>query len=162
MVRLRPTSNSDLEFVLALEHDPDNIPFIKQWTLEQHEDAIRRSDREHWIIESNPEGDRLGYLIAYDLTLDDLGVYVKRIVIAEKSRGLGRAALSLFVEHAFSDLAAEYVWLCVYPENERGQRCYRSVGFVPFDTFYSELDRHHLFAEGKLPGRTVVMILRPV
>jgi ribosomal protein S18 acetylase RimI-like enzyme len=159
-VRLRPTLDSDLEFVIALERDPDNRPFIKQWTLDLHADAIRRSDREHWIIESTPVGDRLGYLIAYDLTSDDLGVYIKRVVTAEKSRGVGRAALSLFVKHAFADLSTDYVWLCVYPENERGQRCYRSIGFILFDAPSSELDRHSLFAEGKIPGNTVMMILR--
>ncbi len=114
---LRPTADADLEFVLGLERHPDNSPTIRQWAREQHVDAIRRRDREHWIIESASTGDRLGYLISYDLAPDRCGVYVKRIVVADKGRGAGRAALTLFAKHAFSDLGAPYVWLCVYPDN---------------------------------------------
>jgi ribosomal protein S18 acetylase RimI-like enzyme len=127
-VRLRPTREEDLPFVRELEQDPENAPFISQWTTAQHADAIRRGDREHWIIESKDRG-RLGYLIAYDLKAQDSGVYVKRIVVAPKSTGLGRAALERFVEHAYGVLGTEYVWLAVRPENERAQRSYAALGF---------------------------------
>ena len=81
---------------------PENPPFIPQWTTEQHHDAIRRSDREHWIIESDDRGP-LGYLIAYDLKSQDSGVYLKRIVGSHKGIGLGRAATTKFLEHAYRD-----------------------------------------------------------
>lgn len=126
-LRLRPTREADLPFVRALEQHPENAPFISQWTPEQHADAIRRTDRQHWIIESD-EGP-LGYLIAYDLKAQDSGVYVKRIVVAEKDNGLGRAALGRFLEHAYHDLGTDYVWLAVRPENERAQRSYTALGF---------------------------------
>ena len=35
-VRLRPTMQSDLEFVLSLEQDPANLPFITPWERMQH------------------------------------------------------------------------------------------------------------------------------
>ena len=130
--RLRPTTPGDLDFVLALERDPENKPFIGQWTRDEHLAAIaREADREHWLIESN-RGAPLGYLIAYDLVRGGNGVYVKRIVVGDKSRGIGRAALGQFCEHAFRDLDAPFVWLRVYPENARGQRSYRALGFVDF------------------------------
>jgi diamine N-acetyltransferase len=127
--RLRATSITDLDFVLGLERHPDNRPFIGQWTPDEHRAAIDRADREHWIIEGGPGGARIGYLIAFDLRAPGLGVYVKRIVVADKSRGLGRGALRVFVQHAFEDLSAEFVWLTVYRENERAQRSYAAVGF---------------------------------
>jgi RimJ/RimL family protein N-acetyltransferase len=157
-IRLRPTADSDLKFVIDLERDPENTPFIKQWPLELHVEAIRRLDREHWIIETQA-GESLGYIIAYDLTGEDSGVYLKRIVTEEKGRGVGRDALSLYIKHAFSDLVTKYIWLCVYPENERAQRCYRSLGFVIIDSPSAEADRLMLVAEGKKHGNTIVMIL---
>ena len=30
-VRLRPTMQSDLDFVLSLERDPQNLPYITPW-----------------------------------------------------------------------------------------------------------------------------------
>lgn len=125
--RLRPTREEDLSFVRELERDPENMPFISQWTRDQHADAIRRSDREHWIIESG--NGPLGYLIAYDLKEQDSGVYVKRIVVDPKSTGLGRAALAEFLEHAYRDLGTDYVWLAVGPGNDRAQRSYLALGF---------------------------------
>ena len=89
-VTLRPTGVSELDFVLALERHPDNVPFIGQWSREEHAAVIRAPDREHWIIEA--ESRPAGYLIAYDLVSRGFGVYVKRIVIESKARGLGRAA----------------------------------------------------------------------
>lgn len=137
VVRLRPTLPADLDFVLELEGRPDNEPFIGRWSRHEHQQAIDAADREHWILES-PASDehepqqqpqRLGYLIAYDLTASGNGVYVKRIVVAEKSRGLGRRALADFTRHAVADLGAGFVWLAVRPGNDRAERAYRAVGF---------------------------------
>jgi ribosomal protein S18 acetylase RimI-like enzyme len=125
--RLRPTREADLPFVRELEQNPENTPFISQWTTEQHADAIRRSDREHWIIES--DNGPLGYVIAYDLKAQDSGVYVKRTVVSRKGAGLGRAAMAEFLNHAYRDLGTDYVWLAVRPENERAQRSYQALGF---------------------------------
>lgn len=127
-LRLRPTREDDLPFVRRLERDPENTPYISQWTREQHADAIRRSDREHWIIES--DGGPVGYLIAYDLKAQDSGVYVKRIVVTPTGAGLGRVALAAFLEHAYRSLGTDYVWLAVRPDNDRAQRSYAALGFA--------------------------------
>jgi ribosomal protein S18 acetylase RimI-like enzyme len=71
----------------------------------------------------------LGYLIAYDLAARGYGVYVKRVVVADKGRGVGRAALAAFVRHAFDDLDADAVWLTVFADNLRAQRAYLAAGF---------------------------------
>jgi ribosomal protein S18 acetylase RimI-like enzyme len=128
-VRLRPTTSGDLDFVFALERKPENASFVGQWTLDEHESAIARPDREHWIIERVSNSERAGFLIAYDLVARGFGAYVKRIVVDEKSRGLGREALALFLEHARRELGAPYAWLNVYAENARAQRAYSALGF---------------------------------
>ena len=125
---LRPTSPDDLDFVLALERDDENRPFIGQWSREEHLDAIDRADREHWIV-SDAAGTPLGYVILYDVRAAGQGVYVKRIAIGPKSAGIGRAALSQLVAHAFRDLHAPFVTLAVYAHNLRAQRSYLAVGF---------------------------------
>jgi ribosomal protein S18 acetylase RimI-like enzyme len=128
-VRLRPTTRDDLDFVFALERMPENAPFVGQWSREEHAAAIERADREHWIIERVPGAERAGFLIAFDLVAAGFGAYVKRIVIDEKSRGLGREALAAFLRHARHDLGAPYAWLNVAVENARAQRAYTALGF---------------------------------
>lgn len=142
MIALRPTTEDDLDFVLALERDPKNAPFISQWSREAHRDAIARADREHWILAEPGSGERLGYLIAFDLVARRCGVYVKRIVSAPKSRGVGRTALRDYADHAFGALGAPYLWLSVRAGNARGERCYRAAGFVDFAAVADEIERH--------------------
>ena len=129
-IRLRRTADADLDFVLALEHHPDQQPFIGQWTRDEHRDALARADREHWIIERASDAERLGYLIAYDVRAIGYGIYIKRIAIGEKSHGIGRVALRAFLDHAFRDLGADSVCLAVWYNNPRAQRAYAAVGFV--------------------------------
>src|SRR5262245_41710815 len=94
---LRPTREQDLDFVLALEHDAEQRGLIGTWTREQPAALLVAPEREHWIIErASPEG----YLIAYDFTARRLGVYVKRIAVADKGAGVGRRALYAFARHA--------------------------------------------------------------
>ncbi len=54
-VRLRPTMTSDIDFVLTLERDPENLPFITPWESTQHEAAIRFPDFRHFILEAGPD-----------------------------------------------------------------------------------------------------------
>ncbi|MGA8516452.1 MAG: N-acetyltransferase, partial [Burkholderiaceae bacterium] len=62
-VRLRPTMQSDLTYVLSLEQDEENLPFITPWDRTQHEAAIRFPDFRHFIIEGGEGLDAVGFLI---------------------------------------------------------------------------------------------------
>ncbi len=137
VVGLRPTAQEDLEFVLALEHRPDNRSFIGQWPREEHVATMARRDREHWIIEA-ADGSRLGYLIAYDVTGAGYGMYVKRIAVLEPSRGVGRRALAAYLEHAFHDRRADVVVLAVRTSNMRARRVYELLGFLVWPTTDAE------------------------
>ena len=124
---LRPTTLDDLDYILALEHRPDNRDFIGRWAREQHVDAMSRVDREHLVI-AGDDGAPLGYLIAYDVIADGYGIYVKRIAVGERSRGVGRAALAQFAERPWVTRAS-LISLAVRPHNARAQRCYVASGF---------------------------------
>lgn len=129
-VRLRPTRESDLDFVLRLEADPENSPFVGSWTRDEHRAAIEADDREHWIVEALDPVRPAGYLIAFDQIAAGRGVHIKRIVIAEKSRGMGREALTQLVRRAVAQRKAPFVWLDVLADNARAQAAYRAAGFA--------------------------------
>ena len=138
MVRLRRTTEDDLAFILALEHRPDNRDFIGQWIREEHLASMARPDREHWTIVGD-YGVPLGYLIGYDSRAEGFGIYIKRIAIAERSRGVGRAALTAFLEHVWRDFDAAVVTLAVRGHNARAIHVYEIVGFEVWKMTPAEL-----------------------
>jgi diamine N-acetyltransferase len=128
-LRLRPTMLSDLDWVVAMEQDGVNRPFITPWERTQHEGAIRFPDCRHFIVES-PEHPRAGFVILQGCRNPQGSVELKRLVLQPKGQGLGRACVRLLKAMAFSQLKAHRFWLDVKSLNERAHRLYRSEGFV--------------------------------
>jgi diamine N-acetyltransferase len=129
-VRLRPTMQSDIDFVLTLERDPANLPFITPWERTQHEAAIRFPDFRHFVIEGGGDFEPAGFLILIGCRSPHQAIELKRLVVRDKGRGVGRAALRVAKRLAFDDLGAHRFWLDVRTRNTRAQALYASEGFV--------------------------------
>lgn len=129
-LRLRPTMLSDLDFVISVEQDAANLPFITPWERTQHEGAVRFPDFRHFIVEAGPAYERAGFVILQGCRNPHRSVELKRIVLQAKGQGLGRACVRLLAQMAFRDLGAHRFWLDVKSRNERAQALYRSEGFV--------------------------------
>jgi ribosomal protein S18 acetylase RimI-like enzyme len=145
-IRLRRSRPEDLAWVTALERRPDHVEAIGQWSDAEHLEAIRgRDGREHWIIERDARP--AGYLVAYDCRAAGAGIYVKRVLVDEKGRGTGRAALAAFLEDAFARPGAGAVWLIVRNGNERARAVYESLGFERIEPGAEEAARYDAVAE---------------
>jgi diamine N-acetyltransferase len=129
-IRLRPTLSSDIAFVLSLEQDEANLPFITPWERTQHEAAIRFPDMRHFIVEGGEALESVGFLILIGCRNPHQSIELKRMVIDRKGHGLGRAALRVAKRVAFDDLGAHRFWLDVKSRNERAKSLYDSEGFV--------------------------------
>jgi RimJ/RimL family protein N-acetyltransferase len=129
-VRLRPTMQSDLDYVLSLERDPENLPYITPWEKIQHEAAIRFPDFRHFIIEAGPDLERGGFLILIGCRNQHQSIELKRMVVQNKHQGIGRAALRVVKKIAFDDLGGHRFWLDIKKRNTRAQALYVSEGFV--------------------------------
>lgn len=131
-LRLRPTMLSDLDFVISVEQDPANQPFITPWERIQHEGAVRFPDFRHFIVESGAELGASGFVILQGCRNPHHSVELKRLVLlpAVQGAGLGRACLRLLAQMAFRDLRAHRFWLDVKALNLRAQSLYRSEGFI--------------------------------
>ena len=159
-VRLRPSTPADLAFITTLERDAENRVIIGQWTDEQHLAAIRGEERRsHSIIERG--GERAGYLIAYDCRAAGGGVHIKRVLVGEKERGTGKAAVGLFLRETFARLAPDFIWLNVYNHNARAQAVYRALGFRFYDPPPVEAERLPAAAEAPAPDARRMRIDRP-
>ena len=129
-VRLRPTMLSDLDFVISVERDPANRPFITPWDRTQHEGAVRFPDFRHFIIEAGADYASAGFVILQGCRNPQRSVELKRIVLQPKGQGLGRKCVRLLAQMAFRDLGAHRFWLDVRSQNTRALQLYRSEGFV--------------------------------
>ncbi len=129
-LRLRPTMLSDLDFVVSVEADPTNLPFITPWERPQHEGAVRIPDFRHFIIEAGAQQPRAGFVILQGCRNPHRSVELKRIVLQPKGQGLGRACVRLLKAMAFRDLHAHRFWLEVKQLNSRALTLYASEGFV--------------------------------
>jgi RimJ/RimL family protein N-acetyltransferase len=129
-IRLRPTMVSDLDFVLSVERDAGNLPFITPWERTQHEGAIRFPDFRHFIVEAGPGYAAAGFVILQGCRNPHGSVELKRIVLLPKGQGIGRQCVRLLAQMAFRDLRAHRFWLDVKSLNIRAQALYRSEGFV--------------------------------
>lgn len=149
-VRLRPTTVADLAFVTGLERDADNREYIGQWTDEEHLAAIQGDRaRTHRIIEV--DGIANGYVISYDGAGHSPSTYVKRILVADKERGIGQAAMTLVLADAFSRPSNRFVWLLVREWNARAQAVYRKLGFVRYEPPEGEAAALAAYAEAPGP-----------
>jgi diamine N-acetyltransferase len=129
-IRLRPTMLSDLDFVVEVETDGHNLPFITPWERTQHEGAVRFPDFRHFIVEAGESYERIGFVILQGCRNPHRSVELKRIVLQAKGRGLGRACVRLLKQMAFRDLHAHRFWLDVKQLNSRALALYQSEGFV--------------------------------
>jgi diamine N-acetyltransferase len=129
-LRLRPTMLSDLDYVITVEQDTQNQPFITPWERTQHEGAVRFPDFRHFIVEAGAAYERVGFVILQGCRNPHGSVELKRIVLQPKGLGLGRACVRLLKLMAFRDLHAHRFWLDVKTLNTRALALYVSEGFV--------------------------------
>ena len=131
-VRLRPTMSSDLDFVISVEQDSANRPFITPWDRTQHEGAIRFPDFRHFIVEAGAGYPSVGFAILQGCRNPHRSIELKRIVLlpAMHGRGIGRSCIRWLAQMAFRDLHAHRFWLDVKARNVRAQALYRSEGFI--------------------------------
>jgi RimJ/RimL family protein N-acetyltransferase len=130
LVRLRPTTEGDLAFVVRTEGDGENVPFIGRWTRERHLESLSDGRTSHMILERTGTGESIGYVVLTGFDNPDRTVCLKRLVVAEKGHGHGRSAVKLVKRLAFEEAGAHRLWLDVKERNLRARRLYESEGFV--------------------------------
>jgi len=129
-IRLRRTSEGDLDFVLAAEGAEENRRFVGQWTREQHREAMSNPDLAHLVVESVEHSRPVGYVIMAGLLDANRALEFRRVVITDKGRGYGREVLRAVKKMAFEELKAHRLWLDVKEQNRRARLLYESEGFV--------------------------------
>lgn len=130
VVRLRRTTETDLDFVLATEYHEDNYQYIFHWNRDQHILSFANPNIAHFIIETVEDRRAVGYAIINDLQNPNESFELQRLAMADKGKGYGRSAVNLIKKWAFEQTNAHRLWLDVKDYNLRARRVYEAEGFV--------------------------------
>ncbi|MEP6622207.1 MAG: N-acetyltransferase [bacterium] len=129
IVRLRPTTDADLDFVVKAESDPGTRSFIVAWPRHRHVLALHDADIAHCIAEDETQRP-VGFVIVAGVTNSDSSIEFRRIVVVDTGRGYGRSIVRIVKELAFHELKAHRLWLDVKAHNDRARALYKSEGFT--------------------------------
>jgi len=124
---LRPTRESDIDYVLNLEQNPENAEHVDQWSRSHHISSLSNPDFGHHIIKSE-SGERLGYLITRELAPSRC-LKIQRIVVESKGRGTGSAALREIANVASNRSDIVHLILYVRGGDIGLIKFYRTLGF---------------------------------
>ena len=85
------------------------------------------ADFRHLVIEAG--GVPVGFVILAGITSRSFVIELRRMLVADKGRGIGSAALTCSLHLAFHDLGAQEVWLDFVDHNSRAHHLYAKHGF---------------------------------
>jgi diamine N-acetyltransferase len=127
-VTVRPATAGDLDSILGWESEADAAPFVTNWPLERHEQALASTTEEQLVV--CEDGRPAGFILLRATGVADRAVELARIVVARKGVGVGGAALELTLRRCFRELGARRVWLDVMPGNARARHAYARAGLL--------------------------------
>ncbi len=125
----RASEEADLEKIIDMERADDNIPYIRQWSYEQHRNAIHDDNIAHRLVLLRETDEIIGYIILPGLKNRDRSIEFKRMVIIPKGKGYGRETVQFVKKTFFEDYNFHRIWLEVMENNKRGIHLYQSEGF---------------------------------
>jgi|SRR5579862_6686758 len=125
---IRSAAATDLPFILQQEQKFRDLGFVGGDDAQAHQRQLADPDCLYLLIEAH--GSPAGYVILRGLASANGSVELKRIVIADPGKGVGRQALQAVIAKVFREFRAHRLWLDVFEDNHRARHVYRSVGFV--------------------------------
>ena len=130
-LQVRGTEPSDLSALLAAERAPENAPYVGQWAPERHRANLEDANYLYLTLRHGADAAAAfcGYVILEGLAEGQQSVNLKRLVVTDKRRGLGRAAVRHVMRLAFEELGAHRLWLDVKTGNAPARSLYESEGF---------------------------------
>jgi ribosomal protein S18 acetylase RimI-like enzyme len=126
-VEIVRATEADIPFMMATERLPGNEELVGRWEREEHEQAVADDSNAYFIgsVGTTP----IGFVIVQHWASAKRATLIRRIIVADVGRKLGRELLSGVIDVIFAETDAAWLWLNVHPHNERAQRAYSAIGF---------------------------------
>ena len=130
MISLRPSKREELEIFDEMDRQDHARNFVIQTGIEAHQRYFSDSGISYLSI-INSSGEFCGYFILV-LEPDTESVEFRRILIDQKKRGIGQAAIAEMESYCKTEFNVKRIWLDVYEDNEIGMHIYEKMGYERF------------------------------
>ena len=127
---IRRARIADADFMQSVELEPDNSPWVANWSLGWRITKFGDEDFLQTVIEKT-DGTSIGILIFRGMRNVQEKLELKRIALIEKGKGYGKEALYLAQKLAFDVFETSYLYLGTKDANVRAQSIYKATGFTP-------------------------------
>jgi RimJ/RimL family protein N-acetyltransferase len=120
-------TEADISFIMATERLPGNDGLVGRWEREEHERALVDPHNAYFL--GLLDGRPIGFVIVQHWATTGGATLIRRIIVGDPAKKIGRALLSKVIDTIFAETDASPVRLNVFPHNERAQRAYAAIGF---------------------------------
>jgi RimJ/RimL family protein N-acetyltransferase len=120
-------TEADIPFIMATERLPGNEGLVGRWEREEHARALADPSNAYFV--GVADGTPVGFVIVQHWASPERATLIRRIIVADRGKKIGRELLSRVIDTIFAETDASRVWLNVFPHNERAQRAYGALGF---------------------------------
>ena len=120
-------TEADIPFIMATERLPGNEGLVGRWEREEHQRALADGSNAYFV--GVADAAPVGFVIVQHWASAGGATLIRRIIVADRGKKIGRELLSQVIDTIFAETAASRVWLNVFPHNERAQRAYGALGF---------------------------------
>lgn len=128
-IGVRSAVEDDISYIIDLENEDYNKQFVFQGTYEEHTKEIELEEYLLGIIYEKDTNKRAGYILCHIDNKSEV-FELRRIVIGEKGRGIGKETLEALIKYVFETLKLNRFWLDVYSDHSRGIKLYESLGLI--------------------------------
>lgn len=129
-IRLDDASFDQLPMFAKMEADSDTAKFVTGYSLARHQEEFRKPTVIYKSIMTEHE-ELVGFVIlAKDEDPD--AIEFRRIVVSNKGKGIGRAAVRQIDRICTEELDISRIWLDVFEINDRAKNLYESCGYKEF------------------------------
>ena len=129
LVTIEKAILDDLSQFAEMEQEAGTSEYIVPFSLSQHQVEFSKPHVNYLRITNDDI--IVGFFI---LALDDDGRSVEfmRIVVSDKGKGIGQAAINQLGEFCRDQLCRSRIWLDVLEDNQRGRHIYEKLGYTQF------------------------------
>lgn len=129
-LRLRVATLDDLNYIMTLQHAPENLKFIVPFDEAYHHEIICSdgSEKLDVIIEELDTRQAVGYFMLREM--DSPCIEFTHVIVDKKGQGYGREALNLLLKWTFEVKNYHRVWIDCKEYNSVALHLYESSGFV--------------------------------
>ena len=121
-------TEADIPFIMATERLPGNEGLVGRWEREEHQRALADGSNAYFV--GVADAAPVGFVIVQHWASAGGATLIRRIIVADRGKKIGRELLSQVIDTIFAETAASRVWLNVFRTMNVRKDAYGALGFA--------------------------------